>query len=688
LIRVERSAVPSPLSEGLVARVNERISEWYSQPLESRVRRKFDSRERLLVSQQSRAALNELFHNKCAYCESRLGASTNGEIDRFRPIGDASNLSGEGSPEHYTWLLADWENLFLACPTCSRSKRTFFPVDGERGALMSPISVIRKSERALLLDPCFDDPEGHLAFERSGFVQPKTDRGEITVKVLNLNRAALVDARRDAWSLAATLALVAEDQGELLRATASDRPYSAVGRAAVLATQSEREEKLRPQKIVSVRTVPVERRTAEEILASDGEAFRLTARPIHRVEFKNFRALSDVSLSFGEPGSEAAPWLMLLGENATGKTTLLQGIALALAGAEEARRLVRPTNVLAMGSFEGFVRVWFWDHSEPAELIFRRGSRAFDGTRGPSALVLGYGALRYAERKQRRNNLAPRFSRIAPLIQPIARIPYAQSWLLSLDENQFNTASRALSSVLPVPMGSFMFRAGRRILFSMPNHTGSLAELSAGYQTIVGMCADIMQLLFERWNTLSSANAIVLIDEIDAHLHPRWTMRIVSALREAFPQVQFIASTHNPLALRGLRNGEVALLRRANRDEVIVDQHLPPIEGLRVDSLLTSRIFGLNSTTDPEIENLLTEYYTLRSMPADSARNQRMSEIRQQVSDQELLGRSASERMMVEVAEEYIRSSPDPFAVAEDLKEQTKKYLFEIMDGRFRRGSS
>src|SRR5262249_47570850 len=56
--------------------------------------------------------------------------------------------------------------------------------------------------------------------------------------------------------------------------------------------------------------------------------------------------------------------------------------------------------------------------------------------------------------------------------------------------------------------------------------------------------------------------AIVIIDEVDAHLHPSWQRAIVPALRDAFPNVQFILSAHSPLVVSGCRAREVAALRR------------------------------------------------------------------------------------------------------------------------------
>lgn len=265
-------------------------------------------------------------------------------------------------------------------------------------------------------------------------------------------------------------------------------------------------------------------------------------------------------------------------------------------------------------------------------------------------------------------------------MEPIARVPYPGQWLLGLDPTRFDTAARAMRSILPVGPDSVMLRSGNSVFFDVGSHHATLAQLSAGYQTIVGMCADIMRHLFERWDTLASAPGIVLIDEIDAHLHPRWTMRIVGALREAFPQVQFVASTHDPLALRGLRNGEVALLRRDADGAVVADQDLPPLEGMPVEQLLTSRVFGLASTVDPSTESLLDEYYHLRSLPPDPTRDDRMERIRGRVADLEALGRSESEQLMLQATSEFVQAVTAEAAAAPPLREETLKALREIAD--------
>lgn len=61
---------------------------------------------------------------------------------------------------------------------------------------------------------------------------------------------------------------------------------------------------------------------------------------------------------------------------------------------------------------------------------------------------------------------------------------------------------------------------------------------------------------------VSNAPAIVLIDEIDAHLHPSWQQKILGMLTRRFPGVQFIVSAHSPMIVAGCDRGEVSVLRR------------------------------------------------------------------------------------------------------------------------------
>jgi uncharacterized protein (TIGR02646 family) len=137
---------------------------------------RFSFEERIWIS--TRPALTELFHDKCAYCESTSpGASFLHDIDHFRPKQGAEDLSGNSEHLYYAWLAYDWDNLLIACPACNRmrssnqvnlGKGQRFPVTGARAPLLSTVAQCRDVERGTLLDPCCDQPSEHLTFNKDG----------------------------------------------------------------------------------------------------------------------------------------------------------------------------------------------------------------------------------------------------------------------------------------------------------------------------------------------------------------------------------------------------------------------------------------------------------------------------------------------------------------------------------------
>ncbi len=87
-------------------------------------------------------------------------------------------------------------------------------------------------------------------------------------------------------------------------------------------------------------------------------------------------------------------------------------------------------------------------------------------------------------------------------------------------------------------------------------------NLSDGYRNMVAMVADIAHRAARlnphlRANAATESSGVVLIDEIDLHLHPQWQRRVVGDLQRAFPNIQFIATTHSPFILQSLDPGEV-----------------------------------------------------------------------------------------------------------------------------------
>ncbi len=136
-----------------------------------------------------------------------------------------------------------------------------------------------------------------------------------------------------------------------------------------------------------------------------------------------------------------------------------------------------------------------------------------------------------------------------------------------------------------------------------------LREMSLGYQTMVVWITDYASKLFIRYpeskNPLAEP-AIVLIDEIDLHLHPEWQRKLIGYLSRLFPNTQFIATAHSPLVVQaaGDAGANVVLLKRVG-DQTIVVQDLEDVRGWRVDQILSSELFDSTPARSPATEEKL-----------------------------------------------------------------------------------
>lgn len=181
------------------------------------------------------------------------------------------------------------------------------------------------------------------------------------------------------------------------------------------------------------------------------------------------------------------------------------------------------------------------------------------------------------------------------------------------------------------------------------------AELSDGYKSTITLAIDIMMKLSDAQSDMKVMSGIVLIDELGNQLHPRWQMRIVRQLREVFPNINFIISTHHPLCLRGAEREEIILLRNLD-NQVFSNTVLPDPASLRVDQILASEFFGLNSLVDPEIEARFNRYYKLLAKNDDIDKNERaeIDQLKDFLRNKKQLGASLREELMYTVIDKLL----------------------------------
>ena len=129
-----------------------------------------------------------------------------------------------------------------------------------------------------------------------------------------------------------------------------------------------------------------------------------------------------------------------------------------------------------------------------------------------------------------------------------------------------------------------------------------LAQVSLGYRTMCAWIVDIGWRLIEHYPDSPHPlhePAIVLVDEVDLHLHPRWQRTVRETLARHFPGVQFIATAHSPLMAQSSLDNVAVVRRSGDHAEIVNDPTV--IKEWRLDQLITSDLFGLDSARSPAV---------------------------------------------------------------------------------------
>ncbi len=450
--------------------------------------------------------------------------------------------------------------------------------------------------------------------------------------------------------------------------------------------------------------------TGDGRAASDLESERVVERTarVAEIKIRNFKAIEDIDLELATDGVELLPpygsddetlqavnWTAFLGENGSGKSCCLQAIGLALAG-DRLDQLIADgelewRKLLRRGADDGRVFLRFTGDTI-VDLRFDGEKHWWvGGAPRIAAFVRGYGATRLLESKTPGKGTGDgSIIRLANLYNPRAPVINAERWLLDFqDEGDFHVAALALGGFLgagepaaaltdPVTPEPFITRDHERQ--EVLAGGDPLSYASDGYRAMITLVCDVMAGLGVGLSDMRNATGIVLLDEIGAHLHPRWKMEITSRLRRELPQLQFLVSTHEPLCLRGLFEREVVRVRKTRPKRT---PGSPPVLGrvsveiverspsdYRVDQLLTSEFFGLDTTIDPDIDRRFQTYYRLLAMTPGERQAAHPRDPSRTLEDEMLRLRAELERLTRPVLgftrrDQLVYEAIDKFLIAE-----------------------
>ena len=348
---------------------------------------------------------------------------------------------------------------------------------------------------------------------------------------------------------------------------------------------------------------------------------------LKRVYIENVKCFPTIELELDLSGN-TVPWTVILGDNATGKTGLLRAIALGLCDESSAAGLMKESDegyirrgvennakiVLELqrgqkgrtrytiettiekvktrhGSFER-LRQRTQTKNFPRQEIFACAYGAGRGTAGTGD-ISGYSLI---------NSVYNLFNYSEGLQNPELTIRRLS------DSNAQQQVRELLAKITHVQRVK-MTRSG----ISVDGDWGRgmpLRDLADGYKSTMLWLTDFLgwAIAFEqRFQSPSEIQGIVLIDEIEQHLHPQWQETVVNDLRAWFPKVRFVATTHSPLVASSIGGGQHGTsddrlyYAERTKDKGIKYEKLPHLRGRRVDQILASRAFKY-VITDSETE--------------------------------------------------------------------------------------
>ena len=332
---------------------------------------------------------------------------------------------------------------------------------------------------------------------------------------------------------------------------------------------------------------------------------------LSRVRIKNFKGIKEKELLF-IPGFN-----LIKGENGKGKTSILEAISVGIGGfiagipeiatrhisINEIRKEYKltgdgscechykvPVEVEIDANFKNLHYHWVRTRTsvnssrstiQPRDIVKLAENMASDeNSELPLLIYESAGRVWEQKRQKTENPFGKKIVRTIGYMDTLfeaSNIKMLRNWCIKMEMNEFKikkeiaeyeAAKKAVADFMRLinedidkQYKVFYDSQLEELMFQKEEEILPISDLSAGYQSLVWMVFDIayrMALLNpQKGRDISLASGIVLIDEIDMHLHPKWQWNIISALISVFPNIQFIATTHAPILFASAKNVQV-----------------------------------------------------------------------------------------------------------------------------------
>lgn len=408
--------------------------------------------------------------------------------------------------------------------------------------------------------------------------------------------------------------------------------------------------------------------------AAAAQPAQRTQPALARIRLENIGAFERLDLRLSET------WNLLLGNNGCGKSTVLRAVALGLCG-DHPQAVQAGASLLRAGTTRGSIELEVGPTRYNTELV-RSGNAVRVRTTSLTPLqqgnwaVLGFPALRglsvgTGSGISSPQAPEPRVEDLLPLLRGEVdhRMDDIKQWIINIVARAKEPEQERWSGLLTrffevvkalTPGGTLEFESADPGTWEVWVRTDDgivpIDQLSQGMSSIIAWVGNLLQRMYDIYPASPNPShevAFVLIDELDAHLHPEWQRLVPGLTRKHFPHVQFLATSHSPLIASSLRQGELFVARRIQSEQpdgserlvaTIRQEDLDP-KGLRADQILTSPLFSMETSRSPEFVEDVDRYSEL--MVASSrtpAEESEMARLRERIAHSYRDGETAQER--------------------------------------------
>lgn len=366
---------------------------------------------------------------------------------------------------------------------------------------------------------------------------------------------------------------------------------------------------------------------------------------LKEIHLKNFRGLNDLSLSFVDSLEKVRNRTVIIGENGIGKTNLLKAIALVTAGSEALGDLLGSSdNWISIGADycsikaiietkdlqERHITLELKKGDSLKSIFFNNSSlneidEALNNTKR-NYFVIGYGSSRRLNQtvdlasNKERSFRSDRSQNVSTLFNNDSNLHPLTSWAMEVDYQSngknLSIITDALNDLLPNVRFHTIDKLNKQLLFKIGKDIIPLNLLSDGYQNMAAWIGDLLYRItttFKDYKNPLNTRGLLLIDEVDLHLHPKWQRLLLDYIQSKLPNMQLVATTHSALTVQQTNQGELFYLHRDDIGNPQIERFKGTPKQMLIHQLLLSPLFGLITDESMEVEQLKEEYLKLKS---------------------------------------------------------------------------